>query len=120
MSAHYWTNPDGVPRLGAVTAFGRTGPQVLHAGIPLVGAVPSSLGAAILQHVEGHDLGLCFSLSGAMTPAGVNLALDTARAGDATVSEPTFYTEQWEMQGARTELVRPWFCGWLLSVAVGM
>lgn len=96
VSAHYWTNPDGVPRLGAVTAYGRTGPQVLYADIPLVGAAPSSLGAAILRHVEDHDLGLCFSPSGAMTPSGVNLALDTVRAGDAAVSEPTFYAEHWE------------------------
>lgn len=38
--AHYWRHPDGVPRLGAVTFYGRTGPQVLHAGIPLIGVTP--------------------------------------------------------------------------------
>ncbi|WP_327387968.1 hypothetical protein [Streptomyces sp. NBC_01207] len=35
VSAHYWRHPDGVPRPGAVSSYGRTGPQVLHAGIPL-------------------------------------------------------------------------------------
>ncbi|MFE2039697.1 hypothetical protein ACFXAZ_02010 [Streptomyces sp. NPDC059477] len=97
VSAHYSTGPDGIPRLGAVTAHGRTGPQVLYAGIPLVGTTPSALDAALLQHVEDHNLGLLFSPSGAALPDGLNLDLDTTRVDDATVSEATFCAEQWEI-----------------------
>lgn len=97
VSAHYWTHPDGVPRLGGVTAYGRTGPQVLYAGIPLVGVTPTVLDAAVIQHVEKHDLGLRFSPEGAVGPDGANLALGMARVGDTTVSEATFYGEHWEM-----------------------
>ncbi|MEU8618191.1 hypothetical protein [Streptomyces sp. NPDC048623] len=97
VSAHYWTYQDGVPRLGAVTVHGRTGPQVHYAGIPLVGVTPSTLDAAVIQHAEEHDLGLRFSPSGAAVPDGPKLALDTTRVGDTTISEPTFYGEDWEM-----------------------
>lgn len=97
VSAHYWRHPDGVPRLGAVTAYGRTGPQVRYAGIPLVGVTPSALDAAVIQHADDHDLGLRFCPSGAAAWDGLNLALATTRVGDATVSEATFCAEQWEM-----------------------
>ncbi|MFE6713958.1 hypothetical protein [Streptomyces sp. NPDC057695] len=97
VSAHYWPHPDGVPRLGGVTAYGRTGPQVLHAGIPLVGVAPSALDAAVIQHVEKHDLGLRFSPSGVASPDGLNLEVGTTRVEDASVSEATFYAEHWEL-----------------------
>ncbi|WP_405982893.1 hypothetical protein [Streptomyces sp. NBC_00158] len=97
VSAHYWRHPDGVPRLGAVTSYGRTGPQVIHAGIPLVGVTPSALDAAIIQHVEDHELGLLFCPNAAAVWAGLQLVLDTTRAGDAAISEPMFCTEEWEM-----------------------
>ncbi|MFD7625502.1 hypothetical protein ACFV7Q_05550 [Streptomyces sp. NPDC059851] len=97
VSAHYWRHPDGVPRLGAVTAYGRTGPQVLYAGLTLVGVTPSALDAAVLQHVEDHDLGLRFAPSGAVAPDGLNLVLDVTRVEDTTVSEATFCAEHWEM-----------------------
>lgn len=97
VSAHYWTHQDGVPRLGGVTAYGRTGPQVLYAGIPLVGMTPSALDEAVIQHLEKHDLALRFSPDGAAGPADLNLTLGTTRAGDTTVSEPAFYTEHWEI-----------------------
>ncbi|MFD3781186.1 hypothetical protein [Streptomyces sp. NPDC058612] len=97
VSAHYWTRPDGVPQLGAVTAYGRTGPQVIYADIPLVGVTPSVLDAVVIQHVEEHDLGLQFSPSGGVAPDGINLILDTTRVGDTTVSEATFYAEHWEI-----------------------
>ncbi|WP_329201557.1 MULTISPECIES: hypothetical protein [unclassified Streptomyces] len=87
VSAHYWRHPDGVPRLGAVTSYGRTGPQVLHAGIPLVGVSPSALDAAIIQHIEDHDLGLRFCPSAAAVWDGLQLVLNTTRAGDAAVTE---------------------------------
>jgi hypothetical protein len=96
VSAHYsyW---GGVPELGAVTAHGRTGPQVLYEGIPLVGVTPSVLEEAVIRHVEEHDVGLRFSPSGAAVPDETYLSLDTARAGDASVSEPTFCAEYWEI-----------------------
>ncbi|MFE9468845.1 hypothetical protein ACFYNW_35505 [Streptomyces virginiae] len=97
VSAHYWTHPNGVPRLGAVTSCGRTGPQVAHAGIPLVGVSPSALDAAIIQHIEDHDLGLRFCPNAAAVWDGLQLVLQTARAGDAAVSEPTFCAEEWEI-----------------------
>ncbi|MFJ6934755.1 hypothetical protein [Streptomyces sp. NPDC101132] len=96
VSAHYWPQPDGVPRLGAVTSYGRSGPQVLYAGIPLVGMTPSVLDAAIIRHVEDHGLGLLFCLSGAAVWDGLALVLDATRAGDVMVSEPTFCAEGWE------------------------
>ncbi|MEV7730204.1 hypothetical protein AB0P15_36650 [Streptomyces sp. NPDC087917] len=97
VSAHYSTYPDGVPRLGAVTLHGRTGPQAFYACMPLVGVTPSVLDAAIIEHLEKHDLGLRFSPSGAAGSADLNLTLGTARVGDATVSEPTFHAEHWEI-----------------------
>ncbi|MFC9486596.1 hypothetical protein ACFTZM_11015 [Streptomyces hydrogenans] len=96
VTAQYWS-PDGVPELGAVTVHGRTGPQLHYEGIPLVGITPSALEEAIVQHVEEHDLGLRFSPNGAAIPDGPNLHLDTARAGDASVSEPTFCAKDWEL-----------------------
>ncbi|MEU1503227.1 hypothetical protein [Streptomyces sp. NPDC005732] len=97
VSAHYWMVPDGVPRLAAVTAYGRTGPQVYYAEIPLAGVAPSALDAAILRHVEDNDLGLRFSPSGGLIPAEGNLILKAVRAGYATISEPTFGAQDWEM-----------------------
>ncbi|MFE2140711.1 hypothetical protein ACFXA3_02960 [Streptomyces sp. NPDC059456] len=97
VSAHYWRHPDGVPRLGAVTSYGRTGPQVLHAGMPLVGVTPSVLDAAIIRHAEDNDLGLRFGPSGAAAWEGLQLALNVTRVEDATVSEATFCAEEWEM-----------------------
>ncbi|MFE5715148.1 hypothetical protein ACFQ7J_30540 [Streptomyces sp. NPDC056501] len=96
VTAKYWF-PDGVPELGAVTAHGRTGPQLHYEGIPLVGITPPVLEAGIIQLVEDHDLGLRFSPNGAAVPDGPNLYLDTARAGDTSVSEPTFCTEDWQI-----------------------
>ncbi|MEW2373911.1 hypothetical protein AB0940_31815 [Streptomyces sp. NPDC006656] len=97
VSAHYWPRPEGVPRLGAVTSHGRTGPQVLHAGIPLVGVSPSALDTAIIQHIEDHDLGLRFCPNAAAVWDGLQLVLDTTRAGDTAVSEATFCAEDWEI-----------------------
>ncbi|WP_457541879.1 hypothetical protein [Streptomyces filamentosus] len=96
VTAQYWS-PDGVPELGAVTVHGRTGPQLRYEGIPLVGITPSALEAAIVQHVEDHGLSLRFSPNGAAIPDGPNLHLDTARAGDSSVSEPTFCAEDWQL-----------------------
>ncbi|MFB7363857.1 hypothetical protein [Streptomyces hydrogenans] len=96
VTARYWS-PDGIPQLGAVTVHGRTGPQLHYEGIPLVGITPSVLEAAIIQHVEDHDLGLRFSPAGAAVPDGPHLYLDATRAGDTSVSEPTFFTEDWHL-----------------------
>ncbi|MFB6808279.1 hypothetical protein [Streptomyces sp. NPDC056387] len=97
VSAHYWRYLDGVPRLGAVTSYGRTGPQVVHAGIQLVGVTPSALDAAVIRHIEDHGLGLRFCPSGAAVWDGLQLVLSTTRAGDAAVSEATFCAEEWEI-----------------------
>ncbi|MER5485929.1 hypothetical protein ABT024_22315 [Streptomyces sp. NPDC002812] len=97
VSAHYSTHPDGVPRLGGVPAYGRTGPQVLYAGIPLVGVTPTVLDTAVIQHAEKHDMGLRFTPSGGVGLDGLNLSLSAARVGDTSVSEASFYTEHWEM-----------------------
>ncbi|MFD5886420.1 hypothetical protein ACFWHQ_10620 [Streptomyces sp. NPDC060334] len=96
VTAQYWY-PDGVPELGAVTVHGRTRPQLHYEGTPLVGITPSILEAAIIQHVEDHDLGLRFGPSGAAVPDGPNLYLDTARAEDSSVSEPTFCAKEWQI-----------------------
>ncbi|MGW7260305.1 hypothetical protein [Streptomyces sp. NPDC054834] len=40
VTAHYW-HLEGGPALGAVTVHGRTGPQVSHAGIQLIGRTVS-------------------------------------------------------------------------------
>ncbi|WP_042804657.1 hypothetical protein [Streptomyces sp. C] len=58
---------------------------------------PSTLDAAIIQHIEDHDLGLRFRPNAAAVRDGLQLALDTTRAGDATVSEATFCTEEWQL-----------------------
>ncbi|MFD4318932.1 hypothetical protein [Streptomyces sp. NPDC058548] len=97
VSALYSTCQDGIPRLGAVTVHGRTGPQVPYAGIPLVGRAPFVLDAALFQHIEDHDLGLLFDPNGGPVPDGLNLSVSVGRAGDVAVSEPTFCAEHWEM-----------------------
>ncbi|MFF5505854.1 hypothetical protein [Streptomyces roseolus] len=81
-----------------MTVHGRTGRQLHYGGIPLVGITPSGLNAAIIQHVEDHDLGLRFSPNGAAVPDGPNLYLDTARTGDTSVSEPNLCAADWEIE----------------------
>lgn len=96
VSAHY-SYPEGLPVLGAVTVHGRTGPQITYAGIQLIGATPSRLDAAMLQHIEDHNLGLLFTPSGSPIPPGLQMDMNATRAGDAAVSEVTFASADWEL-----------------------
>lgn len=96
VTAHY-RYPQGLPVLGAVTVHGRTGPQITHAGIPLIGATPSRLDEAMLQHIENHDLGLLFTPSGSPIPPGLQFDVNAIRAGDTAISEVTFASEDWEL-----------------------
>ncbi|MDD9375151.1 hypothetical protein M8Z33_00385 [Streptomyces sp. ZAF1911] len=80
-----------------MTAYGRPGPQVLYAGIPLVGVTPTVLDAAVIQHAEKHDMGLRFTPTGGVSLDGLNLSLSAAGVGHTSVSEASFYTERWEM-----------------------
>ncbi|WP_307671874.1 hypothetical protein [Streptomyces sp. V4I2] len=96
VSAHY-SYPKGLPVLGAVTVHGRTGPQITYAGIHLIGATPSRLDAAMLQHIEDHDLGLLFTPSGSLVPSGLQMDINVTRAGDTAISEVTFASADWEL-----------------------
>lgn len=96
VTAHYWY-PDGLPVLGAVTVHGRTGPQITHAGIPLIGTTPSRLDEAMLLHIENHDLGLLFTPSGSPIPPGLQCDINATRAGDTAISEVTFASAGWEL-----------------------
>ncbi len=96
VSAHY-SYPEGLPVLGAVTVHGRTGPQITYAGIQLIGAPPSRLDAAMLQHIENHGLGLLFTPSGSPIPPGLQMDMNATRAGDAAISEVTFASADWEL-----------------------
>ncbi|MGY5001015.1 hypothetical protein [Streptomyces griseus] len=80
-----------------MTVHGRTGPQITHAGIPLIGATPSRLDEAMLQHIENHDLGLLFTPSGSPIPPGLQFDVNAIRAGDTAISEVTFASEDWEL-----------------------
>ncbi|WP_030932250.1 hypothetical protein [Streptomyces sp. NRRL B-24720] len=95
VSAHY-SYQEGLPRLGAVTVHGRTGPQVMYAGIRLIGMTPSALDAALFQHIEDDDAGLLFTPGGSPVPAGLNIDVSATRAGDAAVSEASFASADWE------------------------
>lgn len=96
VSAHY-SYPEGLPALGAVTVHGRSGPQITYAGIQLIGATPSRLDAAMLQHIENHDLGLLFTPSGSPIPPGLQMDINATRAGDTAISEVTFASAHWEL-----------------------
>ncbi|MEU8670604.1 hypothetical protein AB0C71_27415 [Streptomyces anulatus] len=96
VTAHYWY-PQGLPVLGAVKVHGRTGPQITYAGIPLIGATPSRLDGAMLQHIEDHDLVLLFTPSGSPIPPGLQFDINATRAGDAAISKVTFASADWEL-----------------------
>ncbi|MFE1511257.1 hypothetical protein [Streptomyces sp. NPDC058726] len=98
VSAHYWYQ-EGVPVLGAVDLHGRTGPQVVYADIRLVGMTPSSVNAALFQHIETHELGLLFGLDGDIGLYDFNMYSRVTRAGDSLVSAARFCAADWEEQG---------------------
>lgn len=94
--AHYlgWEQGRG-PLLAAVTALGRSGPQVLLDGIPLVGRPVTAVEADIGRYLADNDLGLRFPSSGDMEIYGLGVWVRAARVGDTAISEARLGTEQW-------------------------
>ncbi|GGU50155.1 hypothetical protein GCM10010289_83260 [Streptomyces violascens] len=100
VSAHYWTHPDGVPRLGAMTSCGRTGPRSSMPASHSSGDPPPSStrpSSSTVVGRRGPRPGPALCPSSAVTWDGLQLILDTTRAGDAAISEATFCTEEWEI-----------------------
>ncbi|MFC8717756.1 hypothetical protein [Kitasatospora sp. NPDC057198] len=94
--AHYrgWEQGRG-PLLAAVTALGRSGPQVLLDGIPLVGRPVTAVEADIVKYLKDNDLGLRFLVSGDQEIYGLGVTVRTARVGDSVISEARLGAEQW-------------------------
>ncbi|GLW69638.1 hypothetical protein Kpho02_19370 [Kitasatospora phosalacinea] len=94
--AHYpWWEQDRGPFLGAVTALGRSGPQVLLDGIPLIGRPLTAVEADILGYLKDNDLGLRLQCSGDLEIHGLGVTVRTARVGDSVISEARLGAEQW-------------------------
>ncbi|MFF2616558.1 hypothetical protein [Kitasatospora sp. NPDC058046] len=94
--AHYsgWEQGRG-PLLVAVTALGRSGPQILLDGIPLVGRPVTAVEADIVRYIADNDLGLRLPVSGDMEIYGLGVFVRAARVGDAAISEARLGAEQW-------------------------
>ncbi|QKW18449.1 hypothetical protein HUT16_04650 [Kitasatospora sp. NA04385] len=94
--AHYpWWEQGRGPFLGAVTALGRSGPQALLDGIPLVGRPVTAVEADIVRYLTDNDLGLRFLVSGDQEIHGLGVTVRTARVGDGVISEARLGAEQW-------------------------
>ncbi|MGA5178396.1 hypothetical protein ACPCBF_01280 [Streptomyces pseudogriseolus] len=98
LTAHYRLR-DGGPRLGAVTVHGRTGPQVVHDGMKLIGQKVTALDADLIERAERGDMGLVIGCSGDLGIHGCNMYVRSARAGDGMVSEARFCDADWEDHG---------------------
>ncbi len=94
--AHYmgWEQGRG-PLLAAVTALGRSGPQVLLGGIPLVGRPVTAVDADIVRYIKDNDLGLRLPCSGDTEIYGLGVLVRAARVGDSVISEARLGAEQW-------------------------
>ncbi|WP_225656203.1 hypothetical protein [Streptomyces pseudogriseolus] len=98
LTAHYRLR-DGGPRLAAVTVHGRTGPQVVHDGMKLIGQKVTALDAALIERAERGDMSLAIGCSGDLGIHGCNMYIRSARAGDGMVSEARFCDADWEDHG---------------------
>ncbi len=98
LTAHYRLR-DGGPRLAAVTVHGRTGPQVVHDGMKLIGRQVTALDAALIERAERGDIGLAIGCSGDLGIHGCNMYVRSVRAGDGMVSEARFCDADWEDHG---------------------
>ncbi|MFG2823337.1 hypothetical protein ACGFX4_28400 [Kitasatospora sp. NPDC048365] len=93
---HYpWWEQGRGPFLGAVTALGRSGPQVLLDGIPLVGRPVTAVEADIGRYLTDNDLGLRLLVSGDQEIYGLGVTVRAARVGDSVISEARLGSEQW-------------------------
>ncbi|MFH8765585.1 hypothetical protein [Streptomyces althioticus] len=98
LTAHYRLR-DGRPRLAAVTVHGRTGPQVVHDGLKLIGQKVTALDAALIERAERAAIRLVIGCSGDLGISGCNMYVRSARAGDGMVSEARFCDADWEDHG---------------------
>ncbi|MEU0910867.1 hypothetical protein [Streptomyces althioticus] len=98
LTAHYRLR-DGGPRLAAVTVHGRTGPQVVHDGMKLIGQKVTALDAALIERAERGDIALAIGCSGDLGIHQCNMYVRSARAGDGMVSEARFCDADWEDHG---------------------
>lgn len=99
VTAHYASGRGTYPLLGAVTVQGRTGPQVEHEGIRLIGLPISMVDAALIQYIEQRDLGLVIGCGGDRGLEDLNMYVRATRAGDAAISEARFCRKDWEDHG---------------------
>ncbi|MFD5730355.1 hypothetical protein ACFWMT_30165 [Streptomyces sp. NPDC058368] len=99
VTAHYGGGRGIYPLLGAVTVHGRTGPQIEHASIRLIGRPLTAVDAALLQHAEEQEQGLIYGCSGNLGLDGLNMYVRPARAGDTVISEARFCQRGWEDHG---------------------
>ncbi|MEY9812196.1 hypothetical protein RKD21_002453 [Streptomyces albogriseolus] len=98
LTAHYWMR-DGRPTLAAVTLHGRTGPQVVHDGMKLIGQKVTALDAALIERAERGDMDLAIGCSGDLGIHGCNMYVRSVRAGDGMVSAARFCDADWEDHG---------------------
>lgn len=98
VSAHYWY-PDGIPVLGAVTVYGRTGPQVAFEGLDLIGKTVSAVDTALTRWAENNEVVLAMGCSGDLGLHELNMYVRATRAGDGVVSGARFCAADWEDDG---------------------
>ncbi|MEU8779101.1 hypothetical protein [Streptomyces sp. NPDC048606] len=65
-------------------------------GIPLIGAPVMTVDAALIRHIEEHDLGLILSCGGNPGVDDRSMYVRADRAGDTVVSAARFFQEGWE------------------------
>ncbi|MFF2526586.1 hypothetical protein [Streptomyces liangshanensis] len=99
VTAHYACGFGRPPTLGAVTVHGRTGPQVEHEGIQLIGLPISAVDAAVVQYTEKRGTDLIVGCGGDLGADGLNMYVRVTRAGDAVVSGARFCQAEWEDHG---------------------
>ncbi|MFE6100582.1 hypothetical protein ACFVQ4_11525 [Streptomyces laurentii] len=76
--------------LTCVLVDGRSGPQVTHEGIRLIGRVPSELEQEMVSYAMEHDAGLRCGPGGDLSAATFEIDLSTQRAGDRLVTWALF------------------------------
>ncbi|MFF2192582.1 hypothetical protein [Streptomyces sp. NPDC058157] len=77
--------------LTCVLVDGLLGPQVTHAGMRLIGRVPSELAREAEAYADRHGAGLRASLGGDLYLDGCELELGAQRAGDSVVTWALFF-----------------------------